>query len=1195
MRHVPTALYIDTEVFKGQSLRLDSKAFILLIDTFVKEGIRLLVPEIMERELLRHYKNQATKATNDLLNAYNAHPINSLPLNDIPSQKDLETECLTTMVQQWEDFKKHFIVEKLPLVGCLEDVIDWYFNIEPPFEPKKLKEFPDAFILSALDHYHKEHKANIAVISKDGGFYNACNNRRYMWCFTDLNKYAEAFKPEISGEDREPEPFDPTKPITTEDLTEMKAILGRSNNVTSIEIRRVLQLLKSRGSNYDYFFQNARDPIWFDHLSSQGFFQNPPEVEKTAEGSYRIPDWPPLYYLVRVYEASPEKTLAEIEKIPDTNNFRVLDSIVEIVLKSDSANTIVKFSHKILSFIDNFHWGHDKIIELLKKPFFFDKELSEFASSFLFRLVEFLPDPKTKEKQKRRKENPDDSWTTLLEPSPHFHEWEYQQILENGIRPLTEQEPYQVSRILIDATASMIRLSIHLDDLEKGSDEDFSEIWCRHLDHPGRDHQDSKETLVQTLTFACGKVYEKVPDLIEALDQALRNQQWKVFKRLRQHLYSLNPSDQTLPWIREFILEYKDYDKWDYHYEFQLMICEACEHFDIRLLSELERMEIFDAILSGPPKEDFCEWMGEGFTEEKFQQRQRNFHRKQLHPFRNLLSGKYKSYFDELESALKDKPLSDDDYMPVGETQSGRVSYQSPRSPDELTKLNDEELLKYINDWQEIHHDKNDWLIEINIEALAGAFQSVFRNTIVANDDRLAFWLENYKRIERPIYIRFLIKAIQDLIKEHSFEKLEQWIGVCNWVLSHPDIDNREELRRSDELKENPDWRSSRRVVIDFLDACLKKDSNIPINVRDSLTKLLRLLCTQFDWRLDRNKPVLLNRDDSLTEALNNTRSLALEKLVNFGFWVRRHLPEDVVPEVTEIFEERFKPGTEFPLTKPEYAILGVNYARIFNLNHDWAIRHKTNFFPQENIASWLEAFGNYLRFNHPTKQIFVTLKEDFVFALDHLKKLETMKPSETKVFENLGQHLFTYYLWEVFPLKGKESLLERYYEKTATNHQYWENLFDYVGHSLKNSGKFLETGLVERITAFFDWRFEVNEPEELQKFTYWLAAECLDPDWRLNTYLKILNVNQTKNMHLSVELETLNKLLTSHTGQVVDCFAKITDSIDQNGNLYLQVEKAKPILKAGLNSEDSHVQKNAERARENLLRVGRFDFLDIA
>ena len=339
------------------------------------------------------------------------------------------------------------------------------------------------------------------------------------------------------------------------------------------------------------------------------------------------------------------------------------------------------------------------------------------------------------------------------------------------------------------------------------------------------------------------------------------------------------------------------------------------------------------------------------------------------------------------------------------------MSSTSPLPSAVLAKLTHEQLLGYINDWQETHRDKDDWLTEINIEALAGAFQSVFKDTIVVNKERLSFWIRNYKSIERPIYIRFLIKALQDLVKEHHFEKLEQWIEVCNWVLSHPDIDNKEELRRSDELKENPDWRSSRRAVIDFLDACLDKDNNTPVNARDSLTKLLRLLCTQFDWRLDRNKPVLLNRDDSLTEALNNTRSLALEKLVNFGFWVRRHLPEDVVPEVTEILEERFKPGTEFPLTKPEYAILGVNYARIFNLNHDWAIRHKTNFFPQENVASWLEAFGNYLRFNHPIKQIFVALREDFVFALDHLKELEAMKSLETKVVENLGQHLFTYYL----------------------------------------------------------------------------------------------------------------------------------------------------------------------------------------
>lgn len=964
------------------------------------------------------------------------------------------------------------------------------------------------------------------------------------------------------------------------------------NPPTDEMVEKALSSVKKE-TDRQYFFSRLHNPLWIGPLIVRGFFKNPPGIKHLTDGYVQFPYWPEFNYLINVFQDIPDKVIEIVLKLPKTDNPRIYDGIVEIALGLNGELS-GRLLPKILEYVELEHQFLAYRFPDLLVHWVNGNQISA-TLEIAKKLIPFQPDPKTKEKQKRRRENPENSLRTLLEPSPRFHEWEYQQILENGIRPLAEQEPYQVARILIDATTNMIWLSIHQDDIDKGSDEDFSEIWCRHLNRPDRDHQDSKETLVYSLTFACEKVYENAPDLIEVLDQSLRNQQWKVFKRLRQHLYALNPSDQTLPWSREFILEYKDYNKWDYHYEFQLLIRKACEHFGARLLSEAERAEIFDAILSGPAKEDFREWMGTNFTEEKFQQRQRNFHRKQLHPFKKLLSGEYQSYFNELENEYKDKPLSDEDYAPVGKSEGGCISYQSPRSPEELSRLKDEELLKYINDWQEKHHDKDDWLIEINIEALAGAFQSVFRNTIVANADRLAFWLENYKRIERPIYIRFLIKALQDLVKEHHLEKLEQWIEVCNWVLSHTDIDNSEELRRSDELKENPDWRSSRRAVIDFLDACLDKDSNTPVNIRDSLAKLLRLLCTQFDWRLDRNKPVILNHDDPLTEALNNIRSLALEKLVNFGFWVRRYFPEDLVPEVTEILEERFKSNAGFPLTKPEYAILGVNFGRIYNLNQNWAIQLKANFFPQKNISLWLQAFGNYLRFNHPIKQIFVALNEDFVFALDHLEELETMRPSETKVVDNLGQHLFTYYLWEVFPLKGKESLLERYYEKTATNHQYWENLFNYVGHSLKNSGKFLETGLVERITTFFDWRFEVNEPDELQKFTYWLAAECLDPDWRLNTYSKILDVCQAKDAHLSVVLETLNKLLTSHTAQVVDCFSKITDSIDQNGNLYIQVEKAKPILKAGLNSEDSHVQKNAERARENLLRVGRFDFLDIA
>jgi len=1192
MRHVPTSIYIDTEFFKRQGLRLDNKAFTALTDTFIKGGLRLLVPAMMERELFRHFKREAEKAAEALVKAHKAYPVINLSIANIPSQNELEKSCLEEMSRQWDSFKQHFVVESLPIAGNLDDVVDWYFEVLPPFSEKKAKEFPDAFIISALDQYHKQHNTNIAVIGLDGDFIQACAKRRYLLYFPDLQKYIDAFQPEVSGKDLEK--IDLTKPIVTEDLSELKAILGRGEQATSIEIQRAIQLLARRGSNYDYFFTNACDAIWLPLLSEKGFFLNPPEVEITSDGYYIVPGWPPLEYLIRVFDVAPEQVIEELSNIPSTKNFKVLDGIIKILLKADSAQIVEKFSHHILSYIENSHWGHELLIELLNKPFIFDTVLSEITPAILLKLVEFRPDPREEEKRTRRKENPDE-YGTSLEPVPRFGDWEYQQILEKGVRPLAEREPYQVARILIDATASVVRMGCHQDDLDRWHDEDYSEIWCRRLDHSERDYHDAKEILVNTLTYACEQVFDKVPDSVEALDQALRNQRWKVFKRLRQLLYSQHPDDRTLPWIREIILGYEDYAKWEYHYEFQLMIRNACEHFGPRLLSESERTTIFDLILSGPSKEGFREWMGDQYTEDAFRQRQRYFHRKQLRSFVTLLAGKYRTYFGELETEHQDKPLSDDDYSPYGGGRGGVVTYRSPKPAFELAKFSDDELLAYINEWDEERRDKDNWLIEINITALVGDFQSLFKEAIIPDEDRLAYWMAHRENIARPVYVAAMAKAMQEIVKEQKFDKLDQWVDFCDWILLHPDSDRRDrEPEPGDESRQCPDWGSSRRAVVDFIDVCLNKDVNVPLATRDGLPNLLQKLCTQFDWRLDRDQPVLLNRDDQITEAINNTRSRALESLINFGFWVRRFLPDDVVPEVTEILDKRLGADAELALTTPEYAFLGLHFGDLCVLNKDWAVNNKNKLLPQNNKPIWREAFGSFLRYNPPTKLTFDILRKDFAFALDHLEEFVGGMDSGRELGDRLGQHLFSYYLWGVYSLTGEDSLLARFYEKTAEDRQRWAKLFDHVGRSLRNSGKHLEDSLIERVIAFFDWRFETGEPLELQKFTFWLEAECLDPEWRLGAYSKILDLRQAKIMGLSIEMNALNKLLPDHLSQVVQCFAKITDSLDQGSNIYISADDAKPILKAGLSSGDPIIREDVERARENLLRIGRFDFLDI-
>ncbi len=940
-----------------------------------------------------------------------------------------------------------------------------------------------------------------------------------------------------------------------------------------------------------YFFSRLKNPLWIQPLAERDYFQYPPGVRHLPDGYVQLPFWPELQYLKNMSIHAPDEVIEIVLRLPKVDNPRVYDDILDIALRIHGHQS-ARLKPKILEYTGiEYQLFADRYADLLAH--WTAENQIQAALELLQILIKFMPDPQSKQKQAQRKKNPVDM-PRPLEPVPRFDEWKYVKILEKGVRPLVEKEPLKVTCILIDATADMFDLHKDQDELDKGKDEDSSEIWWPRLDEQDSDCQDAKTALIHTLIFACEEVYQESAGSITPLDEVLCKQRWKVFKRLRQHLYALHPNEQTKPWIRELILAHGDYARWEYPYEFQRMIRIVCEHFGTELLTEEELTPIFNAIRSGPSKTNCRESMGDQFTEELFIQRQRHFQRMQFKPFASVLFGEYATYFQELEIEA-DKQISDETYSPVI-CRVGTMSSQSPRSQEELENLPDEELLTYTNEWQEEHHDKDDWLVEINIAALAEAFQTVFSKSIIPDASRLKFWLDNCERIERPIYIRAMVDEMKEHVKAKTFDKLKKWLMFCEWVLSHPDQDPEEEgTGLSDESREHPYWHSSRRAVGDFIGVCIEKD--VPISAQRQLAKLLEILCTQFDWRLDRNKPVLSHHEDQLTEAFTNIRSRALRSLVDFGFWLRRHDHTTDIAMVTTILEKRFAPETEYPLSLPEHAILGRHYGHIFNLDETWATEHKSDFFPQDKWPAWIEAFKGFVCSNRPFKQIFNILRDDFDFALEHLGKFKDQESFGENPIEILGRHLFTYYLSGVYPLNGERSLLDRYYQHTDDNRIYWASLFDDVGKWLRNSGKTLDAALHEKIIEFFDWRFEVGEATELQNFSFWLEAECLDTEWRLKAYSKVLDVCISKNLAPSGNdrgLDPLVRMLADHTAKVVECFAKFTDCALKHKMYIVETAKARTILKAGLESSDASVRQNAERARENLLRVGHFDFLDM-
>ena len=949
-----------------------------------------------------------------------------------------------------------------------------------------------------------------------------------------------------------------------------------------------------------YFFSRLENPLWLKPLAERNCFKSPPKTQRFDDGTVIYPYWHEIQYLKNVCSEMPDEVVNLVMGLPKIDNPVVYDGILDIALQLPGEYS-VKLKDKILHYTSmERQFGMYRYANLLER---WTKENQTSAALELAKiLIKFAPDPQSEEKHKQRQESVND-WRaaigTLLHPVPKYSHWEYSNIMSKGVRPLAEKEPFKIAHLLFDTLVDMIHLRTHKEDLN--NEEDHSDIWCPRLYPQDNEHEDPERILVHTLAYSCANVFEKTHDTVAVLDRVLRKKPWAIFKRLRHHLFAQYPNEQTKPWIRELILAYQDYGLWDHPYEFQQMIRCACEYFKETLLSEAERTRVFDAILEGPSKENYRHWverwLGEKFTEARFQERQQRFHWMQLRPFESVLFGKYETRFKKLQDTIN-KPISDDDYPPFkNEVRSGGLSERSPHTPEDLSNLTDEELLNFINDWEKSdEYIEGNSFVRINIELLANAFQTVFRESIMPDANRLKFWMENRERIERPIYIRVMIYAMQANVKEKNSDQLNEWLRFSEWVLSHSDQPHKRDYKQGDESKEEPNWSNSRRAVGDFISVCLEKDVDVPISEREQLAKLLEMLCTQFDWNLDVSHLSRLNRNDPLTEGVNNTRSRALEDLVKFGFWVRRHEPECGVPEVTTLLEKRFSSEADYPLTLPEYAILGKNYLSIYRFNEKWAIKHKSDFFSQTQSKrqEWGAAFSSFVLCNGAVKPIFEILKDDFNFALQHLSDLKKHDLISRHPIEVLGERLFNYYLWEMFPLKGQESLLEQFYQQTDKKREHWANLFKDIGHRLSSTGKHLDQSVKDRIKNFFKWRLKQEEPTELRYFTYWLQAECLDAKWRLKAYSKVIDVCKGEIEDWEIYLKELCQMLPKHTAEVVECFVKLTDRI-RNKNIYIQTEEAKTILKTGLNSTDTIVFEDAERALNNLLRADKLEFLDLA
>jgi len=934
-----------------------------------------------------------------------------------------------------------------------------------------------------------------------------------------------------------------------------------------------------------YFFYKLQNPLWVKPLWEKGFFRKAPELIPTGDGGFQIPLWPESQYLARVAKESAADVVEIVTKI-QTGNPRVLEDIVDIALAIESADISKKLYPQASSFAENkfANWSSQKLGKLVVH--WARHGAKTEALKLAEKLVCLCPDPRKKKKEEERKADPN-AWFTHLEPRSPRDLHVYKKVLDEDITQLAEIFPWETAQVLTRSLAAAITLSFHEPD--KSVPYDCSDIWCQHLKEGDIYEHDAKSYLTHALTNACEVLLGKQPESMDELDKLLRQQSWYFFRRLRWYLYAKYPQ-LSRKLIKSDAINYEGYDDGEYGFELASMLRAATE---AQIFTDDELQHIFEKVEQGPDIEGFKKWYGDKITDELIQGRREYFFIKQLFPFAPVLQ-KFPAYWSKYQlytKKHKEPQLSDYFKYRRGSHEAKFIPDKSPITIDELKAKSNEELLNFLNNWKATSN--GDDFNEPNSPGLAKAFSEILKE----QPDRL-LELADKMTISNPTCLRDYFYFLVERTKQKQSLPWEKIINLCQWVVEQPQ--SRRESNQHNWRSGEPDFAACRQAIANlFQHGSNEYPDSIPWESREKVFVILKQLCTDYDSRLEGES----FGKDFLTQAINSVRGDAVHALVDHALWIKRHLNlathgMEKMPEVQQLLENRLNPANEKSLAV--HAVFGLLAPWLCHLDADWFANLQSQIFPAEPELSerWFAAWKTFVSWNQPNAQMFKVLKHEYEVAVQRLELLRKDEESHLSAANALGEHLITFYWWKLFPLSGAESLLEKYL--TLAKPKERAHVMNYVGRAMENT-KDLPKDVEAFIMEYWQHRFETlkqdqnreESSEELSAFAWWFRSGKLDVTWCLKQLKELLAF--TPLVHETYFLlEDLAKVAPAYPVETVTCLKLLVGKISRDRYVFLDEKHVKEIMNVAIQSKSQEAVTIAEKAQDELLRLGRFEYKEI-
>lgn len=302
--------------------------------------------------------------------------------------------------------------------------------------------------------------------------------------------------------------------------------------ITPELLNKIKTKLKTNRATYEYFFNSINDPAWILPLIEAGFFKSPDEPIR--EGDYiSFPNWPEIGFLLRMADKDEDNVIAALELVPPTENQRVMDDFVQILLKISSKKA-VRFIPNVLRFLESRYqlrlhdFCCDLVLKLAKDGFI--KPSIQIAKS----LLEIQENPKVKELKK------DELRMSLLDPLIKYREYEYQEIIEKIVPVLAEAAPVDTIHLFAALLEKFVDLKLFRTAAVKDEtpQEDYSYIWRPNIGDTHHNQDQPRQGLITALRDSLLELLKS--DLTEseklALLKKITARKYKIFGRITEYV-----------------------------------------------------------------------------------------------------------------------------------------------------------------------------------------------------------------------------------------------------------------------------------------------------------------------------------------------------------------------------------------------------------------------------------------------------------------------------------------------------------------------------------------------------------------------------------------------------------------------------------------------------------------------------------